>query len=163
MFIPVRNFFSNYNMKSAVAIIIVSIIIILFSLFYYIRVATESDLITGTWIATPEFCKQTDIDTMIVYIGPVLSNGLTSAKRKVYIIMKKNDTFLLDDKYEFEFGRALGTLYSHNNSYKLEALTDEKVPFPTKMEMIIDLGKGNMEWKDDKTTYLLATKNFTVD
>jgi hypothetical protein len=58
--------------------------------------------IEGLWMAPDSFCSESDIDGMIVYIGPALSGGSPFAreKRKVCLIMHVNNATIVYKKLE---------------------------------------------------------------
>lgn len=77
------------------------------------------NMLEGMWIASDEFCKKSDIDGMMLYIGP--PSGRTC---KAYLIMYSNNTIILQKQIEIAFGFSLGSSIIQNDIVKAACITE---------------------------------------
>lgn len=86
--------------------VILAVIVILFIIIIHNNMnmyKIYADQLEGLWSAPESFCKQSDIDGMLVYVGPALSSSvLSSEKRKLCLIIHGNNTTIAYKKLEIK-------------------------------------------------------------
>lgn len=86
--------------------LILAVIVILFIIIIHNNMniyKIHTDQLEGLWSAPESFCKQSDIDGMLVYMGPVLNSSvLSSERRKVCLIIHGNNTTIAYKKLEIK-------------------------------------------------------------
>jgi len=84
-----------------VAVVVVLLIIVIHNNMVVYKI--YSNQLEGLWTAPESFCKQSDIDGMLVYVGPPLSSSiLSSDRRKVCLIIHGNNTTIAYKKLEIK-------------------------------------------------------------
>lgn len=109
---------------------ITSIIIVLLIVYlscYYVTKYNESYLLSGFWMADPEFCRSAEIDYFIVYID---EPSYFSTMRKCYVMMANEKGILINNVANISF----------MNNFNLNCL------LPGKKEY-----KININWCDNET------------
>jgi len=105
----------------------------------------------GMWIAPDSFCTASDIDGMMVYIGPNIS--ASKSTHKGYLLMYSDNTVAIAKAITIEFNLDWPKLYI-NNSLVSKAATiksqnsEESLEdiMPEDQTISINLSKGFMEW-----------------
>lgn len=62
--------------------------------------------ITGLWMGDPEFCRKSEIDGIMIYIGPRLEDLKV---HKAYMIMYANNAIILQKSIQISISASLGT------------------------------------------------------
>lgn len=135
------------------ALIVIVIIIILYNVYTNSKII--NDQIEGLWIADEDFCNRTQIDGMMLYIGPIesdwsnLSNNKQShvtlasinpiySERKAYLIMYSNDSIVANKKFNMVIQNSVIDLlpFIKQNCYKKIQLydTDESDELSDKLQ-----------------------------
>jgi hypothetical protein len=168
--IPGFQSMSGTNMIIAV-ITIILIIIIMYNLQTY---KIYSSQIEGLWMAPDSFCAESDIDGMLVYVGPSLGGGIMgSEKRKACLIMHANNATIAYKKLELNMSSVginllipFGINTSWSRKTRVEDDTEEvsdpdidimdesddasTIPLekimPNRINITIDLKEGKMTW-----------------
>lgn len=102
--ITIKNNIKSQISKYSLEIIIALVLIIIVILFYNVYITNKiyNDLYEGLWIADEDFCSKSQIDGLMIYIGPVYKSisGLDprSQERKSYLIMYSNDSVIANKK-----------------------------------------------------------------
>ena len=166
--------------------VLLAVIIILFIIIIHNNVIIYkiySNQIEGLWMAPESFCKQSDIDGMLVYVGPRINSSLLSCeKRKICLIIHGNNTTIAYKKIEISMTSPLSMIISpfSNKSVwsrmaKIKDVTlevadpeidimDESddvttIPLnkiiPNCLNIMINLNEGKMVWtgEEDEVTY----------
>lgn len=155
-------------------------IIIILILIYNIYMSNKifNLFCEGLWTGSDEFCNDSKIDGMILYIGPYSYNFL-NITRKAYLIMYANDAVMVNKKFEISYFLNLSPFLK--NSIELTFLLkdpsedetleiiEESDPSLIKLDTImpltqnvkIELDKGKMIWSNDETIYANLLKNPT--
>jgi hypothetical protein len=92
------------NKQIIIAVVIVLLIVVITNNMRLYKI--YSNQMEGMWTAPESFCKQSDIDGMLVYVGPILS-GTTivgSEIRKACLIIHGNNTTIAYKKLELKIG-----------------------------------------------------------
>lgn len=91
--------------KARLLIIAIVIALVVMVIYYnYSMYNLYSHQIEGMWVAPESFCKESDIDGMLVYVGPKLSSAMGREKRKVCLIMHGNNVTIAYKKLEIVMG-----------------------------------------------------------
>jgi hypothetical protein len=94
-------------MGTHVIIAVVLVILIIIFAYNMKMYSIYSDQMEGLWMAPDSFCAESDIDGMLVYVGPVISGGvMTGEKRKACLIMHANNTTIAYKKLELRISSA---------------------------------------------------------
>jgi hypothetical protein len=113
--------------KVLIGILIVIVILLIFNLWNFSNI--KSDLFEGLWNASDEFCKKSEIDGMMIYIGPLIN--FYSNKRKAYLIMHSENNVVVNKKFEISFSSGLSSiitsLFVTNTFYKNVYLYDTEL------------------------------------
>jgi hypothetical protein len=159
--------------------IILAIIVILFIIIIYNNMRmykVYSNQLEGLWMAPESFCKQSDIDGMLVYVGPLIGGSgiLNSEHRKVCLIIHGNNTTIAYKKLEITMSSAVldviipfvGINSVWTRSAKVVDDTDEVADseldimdesddvstialskiLPERLTITVDLNEGKMLW-----------------
>lgn len=168
---------SNGKMSQRqITIIAIVIILVLIVIYYNSRLyKIYSDQIEGMWMAPESFCQQSDIDGMLMYVGPKIKSSLMGPeKRKVCLIMHGNNTTIAYKKLEVNLGSPLmsivlpfvGISSKWSRSAKITDDSDEvadpeidimsesddasTIPLekimPNRVTITVDLNEGKMTW-----------------
>lgn len=127
-------------------LVIVLIIVIIYLL--YIQHKTTDDFMHGMWKCDPEFCEQSEVDGVLLYIGD-REKGLKS-----YIIMTKDDEVSVNEQLTLHpcMGYNKMTIDYCEDSVLAEAL-------PEHIQITVDIPKGQMIWHDDEKKYFVFYKS----
>ncbi len=150
-----KGFVAKYSIwVFGIAVLFLLIIIIIWCYTRKNNSKIYNDLMEGLWIANDDFCNRSEIDGMLVFIGPSDDGWFSSENRRIYIIMNASNKIALNEKFEMNLsGFGLGGS-NINKTFKLTDLSGKKSSiFPAEMIMKLDLGLGKMSWEFDDTTY----------
>lgn len=101
-----REKFNSKCSKYGLEIVLALVLIIIIILFYnsYISNKICDDFIEGLWIADDNFCSRSQIDGLMVYIGPSESGWDPRCReRKAYLVMYSNDSVIANKKLNLTF------------------------------------------------------------
>lgn len=158
---------------------ILSIIIVLILIYnIYISNKIVNDMLEGLWESTEEFCHDSKIDGMLLYIGPALSSFWIN--RKVYLIMYANDAIIINKKFNISNSCIINpfiqekinlTFFLEDDKKADEVLDDESITdesiiniktiMPTEQSVEINIPLGKMIWKNNDVVYADFTKNYS--
>lgn len=130
-------------MMYLIGVIIVLIIIIL----YLIRdkYKLTSNYLYGMWWADDEFCKESKIKNMYLFIGEL--KKFTSSRLCYLVIFDEDGDFIANQKVELNFGI---------NKVSFKGV--ENI-IPNNLSYILDIAEGKMKLFDKKTKKVYACLN----
>jgi hypothetical protein len=166
----------KYGIEIIIALILLIIIIVIYNARENKKIS--NDILEGLWNGDENFCNKSQIDGMMVYIGPIISNGWDPRcqERKAYLIMYANNSIIANKKFNivlqesfldkinpFIKSNLYKTIYLYDESpeEQLEAEVDDislihlsKI-MPLIQNMELNLITGKMTWSDpnDETVY----------
>lgn len=143
-------------------------------MIYNLRVnlSFTNEFLCGLWVATEEFCSASDINGMLLYLGPCEWNYKMS--RKAYLIMHHDGIVIANKKFVINFYNFWDLFNPINNtSMKCDVelvdidATDEsmknamedtsEIPIddimPTNLQFSLDYGKCCLSLYDDDKVY----------
>ena len=124
----------------SVLLIILILIIMLYN--YNVNSKMYNNVLEGMWSATEEFCKKSEIDGMIVYIGPKQKLN----KRKAYLIIHSDNTIISSEEMTISTGIGFpGFLAQSKTTRKIKIETDLDI-MPDDLIMELDY-TGKMIWR----------------
>ena len=147
---------ANKELTIAIAVFLVIIII-----YYNAKIYTiQSSQMEGLWMAPDTFCKESDIDGMIIYIGPVLKGGfIMPEKRKACLIIHAEGAAVAYKKLELSISSISGVTRIKDDTDESadvdNLIMDEfddasTVPLnkilPDTVTIAMNLKTGNMTW-----------------
>lgn len=118
------------------------------------------NLMNGMWMASDDFCKRSDIDGMLIYIGPAERAFLTNT-RKAYLIMHAEGAIVAAKNIDIKFsGISVSPIspFEYTRTITLTDNDDEDSPIqledmmPTTLKCITCVSQGSMIWVDDEGT-----------
>ena len=150
----IKKFIREYSVPICIfAIIIVIILIILWYINMREIVTIYDEIMEGLWIANEEFCASSDIDGMLVFIGPRI--GYFSETRKVYIIMFAGNKIAVNEKIEIEISNPFILPILANKIQRQILIVSKNVEkiMPKSMTLTLNIGSGSMTWETEDTVY----------
>lgn len=165
------------NNQYIIASIVLVVILIIMYNAYTIKSAADN-LLEGMWVASEEFCNESEIDGMFIYIGPPDSSKW---ERKAYLIMHADNAVITNKKLLINYSN--GSIFDYFNplisgldfygsiSIKEDKDDDEldgiseagEIPLseimPSDMEVELDMTTGKMIWAADDTIYARLFKD----
>lgn len=148
----------------------IGLIILLFIIFIYTTTvlcyrSTENNLLSGFWKGSPDFCEDSELDILLIYIGD--DNNST---KPGYILMKNADGLIINDQVEFclSGGYSITPGMSHEKIYTVDIkwLVSEGYDFFPSQQKIYYyplLGKLVMLDSNGDITALLYKDNVSSD
>lgn len=108
------------------------------------------DLLTGLWVGDPEFCNKSDIDGMMLYIGPDVGDST----HKAYLIMHSNNSVILQKTINMTVSGASPNLFVSRTITRSLELSDSDDDsdmsitsiMPLNQVLTIDTVLGKMTW-----------------
>jgi hypothetical protein len=141
----------NLN-KKTIIIASVIVLIIIFVLIWYVNhtgvLEIYDNFMEGLWIASDDFCKRSDIDSMLLFIGPRESDTY-----KAYMIIFAENKIALNEKLEIRMPY-WGMIAQNDIENQLD-INNESLGkiMPLKLSAKIDIGNGKMVWENDDIVY----------
>lgn len=130
------------------ALIIILIIFIIYNYIEHNKYFKET--LEGLWVADENFCRRSEIDGMLVYIGPYSSE---TGDHSAYSIMYIGDV-IVNKKFtiKFKFSTTIPS-FEKTGNILLETQENEKLDMPKEQNCVINLIDGKMTWSTDEKNY----------
>ena len=129
------------NIKTCILISVIIIIVILL-VWNKTNQRTMNEFIQGMWIAPDEFCNQSDIGGMIIYIN----------NNKGYLVIHDNNAVLASGVFKLNY--TARNCLNPSNIKGTVAVEKEEIDideiWPKNMNLEINMGTGCMIWQTDK-------------
>lgn len=139
--------------------IAIAIVIIILLLYLVQTRRANDDYLYGFWVAEgDEFCEESGVDSMLVFIGPAES-GWFKTKRTCYIVIM-ND--LCNQGFTLEYTQGLlpnfGSSVNFGPSFSAAVVFDEENIWEDNVSISIDAQRGTMKIYSGDTIYAKLTK-----
>lgn len=166
----------------AIAVLVLVILVLIYVMWTNKGAAYES-MIAGLWEGDENFLKQSELTSMIVYIGPNIG-GVFSELRRAYIIMTTAATVIMQKVVYLTLDGSAG-IFGSNVSKTLSLADDEhgnvesgdpkpgldtsddvsvgKVITDVPMSCNISFSIGCMVWENDEKIYARLFRNYRDD
>lgn len=167
--------------------IIIAVLVLVVLVLFYILWQTKSDaynsMIAGLWEGDENFLKQSELTSMILYVGPNIG-GAFSELRRAYIIMTTAATVIMQKVIYLNLDGSAG-LFGSNVTKTLSLTDDEKgnvesgdpkpglddsdtvsvgkVITDAPMTCNISFGIGCMVWENEERIYARLFRNYRDD
>lgn len=142
-------------LRISIAILFILVLLLIFHFYKswkHIK-KLEQSAFSGMWIAPENFTKKAEIDGMMVYIGPVLSEKLTCSLHRGYLLMWEKDK---------NYTQAIN-IEKYKNKINIEPEDDSEEILPEHMQLNLQIENGWMQWydEDDEIYAELYKDNFS--
>lgn len=140
--------------KIAIAVLLIVMIVYLIATR---GVGVAEKYIEGYWVGDEEFCEQSEVDSVLFYIGE--SSGWFRQSREAYLVICDD---VISQALTLEYRRGWS---SGPGEYRIVAAATFEDPeesvWPDEVEIVTDITRGTMLIRDPETgeIYLRATKN----
>jgi hypothetical protein len=88
------------NLSTLIACLVIILIVMIYGA--YRQNDQVSTYLTGMWNASDSFCQKSELDGMLLYIGP--ADTIFSKTRTAYLILYANNSVIVSKKIKIEFG-----------------------------------------------------------
>ena len=146
------------NQKIAAAVLITFLFIIIMFVGFDGRISEYEDFCTGLWVADKDFCAESGVDSMMMYLGPETSSYLTTTRQCHLLI---NDDY---SNQGFTMTYSKGSIigiptvhHEYNITPTLEFEEDEVMPSEVHME--ISMMRNMIRIYDDDQLYGIFYKD----
>lgn len=139
-----------------------AVLVVIIIILYYIaswNTNTYEDYLYGFWTAAgDDFCEESDIESMMVFIGePEISRS--SRTRTCYIIIM-ND--LSAQGFTLEYKSSWASIGSRKYEICADVLFDDEQIWPTKVNISVDMRVGIMKIYRDGVIYAKINKQHDI-
>ena len=133
-----------------IAIAAISICVILLIVLVWNNAQSNKlyySMLEGMWIAPAEFCAQSGIDGMMLYVGPDIGGF-----HKGYLLMYSDNAVAVAKAIEIHFSFGLPGLIGKNQMSKQATIKTQDIEesleeiMPEQQTITIDLTTGRMDW-----------------
>lgn len=153
------------TIQSEIFVAVICVLVIIIFVMFVNNKNYNSELydqyIQGLWIADEDFCKRSDIDEMMVYVGP-----LVESYRKAFLMMYSGDKVMVAKQFQIEAedDNILQQFKISDIMKKNITLSDDSEDaimniyiadvMPEDLIMEMSIKEGRMTWmSDDETVY----------
>jgi hypothetical protein len=135
-------------MNNSTGYILGGIIVLLLVWIYYSQHRDWNTFCEGLWIAGDDFCVRSDIEGMMIYIGPNIETWCE--KRKAFMIVYTNHTVV-----SCSLLLTINGLCSRKKiSVEPDADADSQPSIlPENLSAVVSMASGKMTWYHDDTIY----------
>jgi hypothetical protein len=145
----IKEFANKHSFILLIVAIVLLIVIILTWIYFTWCVGHIYDAtLEGLWMANDNFCAKSDVDGMLLFVGP--RNGFFDS-RNAYIIIYANDKIVLNEKLVMSLSAWPASDYVEKK-VSFSGTDIEKI-WPAGMKMKLDVGAGHMILESDDTVY----------
>lgn len=124
--------------KFSFSYIIIILLLLIFTLGYKLLVCKNTivkNFIHGLWVADTSFCKQSNIDSLLLYIN---------TDNQCYILGEKDNDIFINDMSEVILNSQISTNSDNYHTLDVEFPNIEYKEFPKKQKMRIYIYTGKM-------------------
>jgi hypothetical protein len=107
----------------------------------------------GLWIASDEFCNKSEIEGMLLFIGP--RTGFLNESRRAYLIMYAENKIVINEKLTMHIS-GYGNIWPIRGDVCCDVELDNKTLekfMPAELTMKVNIGSGSMILENDSTVY----------
>ncbi len=146
------------KINSKAVLIAIAIIFVLWIVFTW-NVSINEDYLYGYWTAEDDdFCEDSDISSMLLFIGEP-NAGWRSSQRTGYIIIM-ND--LCNQGFTLDYTRGWSSISLNKYHIKANVQFDEEDIWPECVDIEIDISMGTLRIYSEDVIYAQLTKNHDV-
>lgn len=158
----VTDFVSKNKLLSGLVVTIVIILLYLNLKTRNLHRNVYEDYLYGNWIADDGFCDESDISSMMMFIGEPVDKKSSNVKRKAYLIINNDITNqTIDISYKKQSTGNDLTLKQYKFPVKID-FSDPDVDIPDNVNFEIDIQKGRLRIHDDEVVYGVLYKNHEI-
>jgi hypothetical protein len=155
-----------------IIIILLILLVTLVTTNHCKQTAHVDEYLQGLWIADEDFCNDSEIDGMLIYIGPE-----TEGYRRAYLIMYQNNAIIAEKKIHMHLSSYIPKAWFASDIYynihikdaDVSELDDDNAQsvseiklssiMPNQMNLTLNLANGCMTWESDETVYAKLYKD----
>jgi hypothetical protein len=143
-----------------IAAVVLVLIIITYCIFT-LNVSKYENYIYGFYVADDSFCEDSEVDSMLLFIGEPTYSGFTIT-RNAYLVIMDGDELICNQGFTMEYSK--GWAGPNINKYKIKPLVefDSDDVFPEKPTMCFDMPRGLLRIYQDDTMYFVGWKQNDV-
>jgi len=132
-----------------IAVAIIVVLLIIYYIAFKINVDKYEDFMYGLWVGDDQFCEESGIDTMLLFIGE-----RDDDERQCYLVIKSGDKYISNQGFEMEYSK--GSAGPLVRPYKIKAELDFDIDNPwgeDEIKFTFDIISGSLRIHDKDKLY----------
>lgn len=151
------------------AVVVIVLLIVATSTMYNPHTELMSDWLYGYWVGDSTFCEDTNISSILLFIGDEKDPSGSTAERPAYIIINNNIANQpLDITYKKPSKFDIANMTNITNKvqpFSVDAhleFSDEDIDIPSEVTLELDVSSGRLRMHDGETMYGIFYKDHEV-
>lgn len=144
--------------KIAIAVLTTFVLIIIAFVVFDSRINEYEDFMYGLWVADEDFCRESGVDSILLFIGPE-DTGFLNTVRKGHIIIN-NDYSNQGFTIKYRKGSIIGIPTSHHDySINAEIEFEEDDIMSNDIQIELSMKNNKMRIRDDEQLFGIFYKD----
>lgn len=161
---------TDTNLGLGITIVIICMIIYAILTYVYVYGAHThdyNDFIFGYWVADDAFCQESDVDSMLLFIGKPSENGSGGIFSKKEIIRPAHMVIgedIMNQKINIRYAPISSGFSRRIGKFSIKCTIDfeDECQIPSSVMMDFDIKKGSLRIHDDDNLYALMYKDHEI-